>query len=186
MGETSMDARRPQHGFDLVVTPDARFMRLLRHDARRLGRMFIFTGLLLSITSLGTFLGEGAWFVAGLFGLPLGVVWCLVGLVNGPLHLRRNREVRAPVRYVFAADAIEWHTAYASLRLPWTTIRHVSRSPSAFRLDCVDRREPRYLCRSTLTPEQDAQVTAYLDERMTARLAAKTPVRPQPPLGDGG
>lgn len=146
--------------------------------------MFALVGLLLSITSLGTFMADGPWFLAGLFGIPFGVVWFLAGVISGPLYLRRNPDVLAPLRYVFTAEAIEWHTVHTSLRLPWTAIKHVSRSREAYRLDCVDRREPRYLCRTTLTPDQDAQVAAYLDERLAARLAATAPVRPSQPTED--
>ncbi|WP_446218846.1 hypothetical protein [Micromonospora sp. IBHARD004] len=184
MGDEKLNSVGLQNGFDLVVTPDARFARLLRRDLRRLNRMFAIVGLLLSITSIGTFAADGAWFLAGLFGIPFGVVWCLAGVINGPLHLRRNPEMLAPLRYVFTADAIEWHTVYTSLRLPWTAIKHVSRSREAYRVDCVDRHEPRYLCRTTLTSAQDAQLAAYLDERLAARLAAKTSVQPSPPTGD--
>ncbi|MCO1597914.1 hypothetical protein M8C17_22440 [Micromonospora sp. RHAY321] len=173
-----------RNGFDLLVTPDARFVRLLRRELRRTSRLFAIAGLLLCVTSLGTFLAEGAWFFAGLFGFPFGVVWCLAGVINGPLHVRRNPEILAPLRYVFTADAIEWHTVHASLRVPWTTIRHVSRSREAYRVDCADQREPRYLCRTTLTPDQDARLAAYLDERLAARLASKTSVQPSPPTGD--
>ncbi|MGY0002629.1 hypothetical protein [Micromonospora sp. I033] len=181
MGEEKLGNVSLHNGFDLLVTPDARFLRLLRRDLRRTSRMFAIAGLLLSVTSLGTFAADGGWFLAGLFGLPFGVVWCVAGVVNGPLHLRRNPELLAPLRYVFTADAIEWHTAHTSLRLRWTAITHVSRVREAYRLDCVDRPDPRYLCRTTLTAAQDAQLAAYLDERLTARLAAKASVQPLPP-----
>lgn len=173
-----------QDWFDLVVTPDARFVRLLRRNVRRTSLMFAITGLLLSITSLGTFMADGGWLLAGLFGLPFGVVWCLAGLVNGPLHRRRNPAMLAPLRYAFTPDAVEWHTAHASLRVPWTAIKHVSRSREAYRVDCADLHEARYLCRTTMTPAQDAQVAAYFDERLAARLNARTSVRPIPPTGN--
>ncbi|NYF57953.1 hypothetical protein [Micromonospora purpureochromogenes] len=183
MGDGEFSNVGLQNGFDLVVTPDARFVRLLRRDLRRTSRTFAFAGLLMSITSLGTFMAEGAWFLAGLVGLPFGVIWCFAGLINSLLHLRRNPEMLAPLRYVFTADAIEWHTVHTSLRLPWTAIKHVSRSREAYRVDCADRNEPRYLCRTTLTSTQDAQLAAYLDERLAARLAVKTSVQPMPPTG---
>lgn len=171
-----------QNGFDLVVAPDPRFVRFLKRSSRRGRRTFAAMGLLLIITSLGTFAADGPWLFAGLFGIPFGVICCLGVVVSGPRRLlRKNPEVLAPVRYAFTADAIEWHTVYTSLRLPWTAIKHVSRSREAYRLDCADRDEPRYLCRTTLTASQDAQLAAYLDERLAARLAAKTSVQPSPP-----
>ncbi|MCG5469563.1 hypothetical protein LADH09A_003478 [Micromonospora sp. LAH09] len=171
-------------GFDLLVTPDARFTRMLRRDLRRTSHVYVIAGLLLSITSLGTFMADGPWLLAGLFGLPFGVLWCFVGLINGTLYLRRNPEMLAPQRYAFTGSAIEWHTAHMSLRLPWTAIRHVSRTREAYRLDCADR-HPRYLCRTTLTPAEDGQIAAYLDERLAARLAAATPVPSMTPNGGG-
>lgn len=186
MGDGKVNSVGLQNGFDLVVTPDARFARLLRRDVRRTSQMFAIVGLLLSITSVGTFASDGLWFLAGLFGLPIGVIWCFSGLVNGPLHRRRNPDMLMPLRYVFTADAIEWHTVHASLRVPWTTIRRVTRSPEAYRLDCADRHEPRYLCRTTLTSGQDAQLAAYLDERLAARVADARPVQPSPPAGGHG
>ncbi|MET8123935.1 hypothetical protein [Micromonospora sp. NPDC005189] len=182
MGDEKVSDRGFRDGFDLLVTPDARFTRLLRRDLRRTSHTFAIAGMLLSITSLGTFMADGAWILAGLFGLPFGVVWCFAGVINGSLYLRRNPEMLAPVRYAFTAEAIEWHTVHTSLRLPWTAIKHVSRMREAYRLDCADQ-HPRYLCRTTLTPSQDAQVAAYLDERLAARLAAEKPVRPMPPSG---
>ncbi|MBQ0981619.1 MULTISPECIES: hypothetical protein [Micromonospora] len=184
MGDEKLSNVGLQDGFDLVVTPDARFARLLRRDVRRTSRTFAIAGLLLSITSLGTFMAEGAWFLAGLFGLPFGVIWCFAGLINGPLHLRRNPEMLAPLRYVFSTDAIEWHTVHTSLRVPWAAIQHVSRLREAYRVDCADRHEPRYLCRTTMTSGEDAQLAAYLDERLAARLTAKTSVQAMPPARD--
>lgn len=185
MGDEKLDEADVRGGFDLLVNPDVRFTRLLRRDLRRMSWLFVLSGLLLSITSLGTFTADGGWLLAGLFGLPFGVVWCFAGFVNGSVYLRRHAELRAPVRYVFTADAIEWHTAHAALRLPWTAIRHAVRMREAYRLDCADQ-QPRYLCRTTLTPAEDARVTAYLDERLAARLATEASVRPMPPSGGGG
>lgn len=184
MGDEKLDDANVRDGFDLLVTPDVRFTRLLRRDMRRLSYLFLIAGLLLTITSLGTFTADGGWLFAGLFGLPFGVVWFIAGLINGAAYLRRHAELSAPVRYVFTADAIEWHTAHAALRLPWTAIRHAVRVREAYRLDCADQ-QPRYLCRTTLTPAEDARVTAYLDERLAARLATKASVRPMPPVGAG-
>ncbi|MEV6813457.1 hypothetical protein, partial [Micromonospora sp. NPDC051296] len=136
-------------------------------------------GLLLILTSIGTFTADGAWLFAGLLGLPIGMIWCLAAVIEGPRRfLRRNPQMLAPVRCRFTADAIEWHTAVdVSLRLPWTAIKQIRRGREAYRLDCADQNEPRYLCRTTLTPAEDAQVAAYLDER----LAAKTSAQPSPP-----
>jgi hypothetical protein len=171
-----------QDGFELVVTPDARFVRFLLRGSRRIRQGFAIIGSLLVITSIGTFVADGLWFFAGLFGAPLGLIWFVGTVLDTPRrHLRKNPELRAPLRYVFTADAIEWHTAYASLRLPWTAIKHVSRAGEAYLLACADQHQPRYLCRTTLTPDQDARLEAYLDERLAARLAEKTPVRPSPP-----
>ncbi|WP_422733589.1 hypothetical protein ACN26Y_24585 [Micromonospora sp. WMMD558] len=157
MGDETGNSVGLENGFDLVVTPDARFARLLRRDVRRTSQMFAMVGLLLSVTSLGTFAADGLWFVAGLFGLPIGVIWCFAGVVNGPLHTRRNPDLLVPLRYVCTADAVEWHTVHTSLRVPWTAIEHATRSPAAYHLKCVDRQE-RYLCRTTLTAAEDAQL----------------------------
>ncbi|GLZ57795.1 hypothetical protein [Micromonospora sp. NBRC 107095] len=184
MSDEKLDEAGVRGGFDLLVTPDVRFTRLLRRDLRRMSWLFVISGLLLSITSLGTFTADGGWLLAGLFGVPFGAVWCIAGLINGSAYLRRHAELSAPVRYVFTAEAIEWHTAHAALRLPWTAIRHAVRMREAYRLDCADQ-QPRYLCRTTLAPAEDAQVAAYLDERLAARLAAEASVRPMPPVGDG-
>ncbi|MFF5052245.1 hypothetical protein ACFY1S_03545 [Micromonospora sp. NPDC000663] len=184
MGDERLDDGGFRGGFDLLVTPDVRYTRLLRRDLRRMSWLFVISGLLLSVTSLGTFTADGGWLFAGLFGLPFGVVWIVAGLINGSAYLRRHAELRAPVRYVFTAEAIEWHTAHAALRLPWTAIRHAVRLREAYRLDCADQ-QPRYLCRTTLTPAEDARVAAYLDERVAARLAAEASVRPMPPVGGG-
>jgi hypothetical protein len=168
--------------FDLVVTPDAQFARYLLRDNRRTRRMFIVVGLLLVTTSVGTLAADGLWPLAGLVGLPYGVICCLVAVINGPRRvLRRNPAILAPRRYIFTADAIEWHTVHTSLRLSWSAIKHVSRSPEAYRLERVDTREPAYLCRTTLTPAQDERLVTYLDDRLAARLAAAKPVVPSPP-----
>ncbi|MEU7927633.1 hypothetical protein [Micromonospora sp. NPDC049107] len=184
MGDEKLDDAGIRDGFDLLVTPDVRYTRLRRRDLRRMSLLFVISGLLLSITSLGTFSADGGWLLAGLFGLPFGVVWFVVGLINGSAYLRGHAELSAPVRYVFTAEAIEWHAAHATLRLPWTAIRHAVRMREAYRLDCADQ-QPRYLCRTTLTPAEDARLTAYLDERLAARLATEASVRPMPPVGAG-
>ncbi|MEU0550765.1 hypothetical protein [Micromonospora sp. NPDC005979] len=184
MGDEKIDDAGVGDGFDLLVTPDVRYTRSRRRDLRPLIFLLVISGLLLSITSLGTFTADGGWLLAGLFGLPFGVILFVAGLISGSAYLRRHAELSAPVRYVFTAEAIEWHTAHVALRLPWTAITHAVRMREAYRLDCADK-QPRYLCRTTLTPAEDARVTAYLDERLAARLATEASVRPMPPVGAG-
>lgn len=168
--------------FDLVVTPDTRFVRYLLRANRRNRQALVLIGLLLVITSVGTLAGDGLWFLAGLWGLPVGVMCCLGAIIDGPRRaLRRDPAIMAAQRFVFTADAIEWHTIHTSLRLSWSAIRHVSRSPEAYRLDRVDTKQPAYLCRTTLTPAQDERVASYLEARLAERLAAAKPVEPLPP-----
>jgi hypothetical protein len=173
--------------FDLVVTPDAGFVRYLLRGYRSTRRAFVFMGLLLMITSVGTFAvdgltADGLWFLVGLWGFPVGVISCLTGAISGPRRvLRGNPAILAPRRYVFTADAIEWHTAHISVRLSWSAIKHVSRSLEAYRLERVDTNKPAYLCRTTLTPVQDEWLAGYFDRQLAARLAAAKPVVPSPP-----
>jgi hypothetical protein len=181
LGDDKLSEQDIHDVFDLVITPDARYGRYLLQEERRNRRVIFFLGLLLMVTSVGALAADSAWSLAGLFGLPFGAMGLLAAVINGPRRiLRRNPELLAPRQYVFTADAIEWRTTHASSRVSWNAIKHASRSSEAYRLDRVDTNQPAYLCRTTLTSEQDARLAAYLDGRLATRSAATTPETPSP------
>ncbi|MEV6816861.1 hypothetical protein, partial [Micromonospora sp. NPDC051296] len=61
VGNGELSSAGPQNAFELVITPDTRFARFLLRGVRRTSRLSGAVGLLLILTSIGTFTADGAW-----------------------------------------------------------------------------------------------------------------------------
>jgi hypothetical protein len=162
-----------QAPIEMTITPDRTFARALhRIEMRQSIRLLLATAVLavlLIATSLGSTVAEDPWWtVFGFLGLAFGLV-LLVVVVAWPFQQRRSAGGAEPVRYVFGPDAVEWATEAATVRLAWTAVREVRALRHGYLIQRTDGGTAPLVCRTTLTPEQDAQLRRYF-----AGLAAKS------------
>jgi hypothetical protein len=161
---------------EMTVTADRTFGRSvwwadLRQNLR-LALMGVLVAAVLIVASLGATVAEQPWFtVVGLLGLAVGVL-LLVVVAAWPFQHRvhESSAIMQPVRYVFAPDGVEWTTESSAVRLFWPAIRGVRLLPYAYMINRSDGGAGHLICRTTLSPIQDAQLRAYF----AAHLAEKS------------
>jgi general stress protein CsbA len=152
---------------EMTVTADRAFGRSVWWADLRQNVRLAMTGILVAVVliaaSIGATVAESPWFtVIGLLGLAVGAL-LLVVVAAWPFQ-RRVREtspIMQPVRYVFAPDGVEWTTESSTVRLFWPAIRGVRLLPYAYMINRSDGGAGHLICRTTLTPIQDAQLRAY-------------------------
>ena len=149
----------------MTVTPDARFARYVLRPVRQFRRLLAILGSLLVATGVGSVVGESPLLLLGLMGVPCGVMCVVAAIRLRPRRLiRSNPRLLAPVRYVVGPDGVEWHTDVDSYRLSWAAVRQLRRAREAYVLVLAGRDVKRHVCRTTLTPEQDAELATRLEE----------------------
>lgn len=149
---------------EITITPDRAFGRAQRWvELRQSVRLLIGTALvalLLIATSLGATVAEAPWWsVFGFVGLAMGVVLLAV-VISWPFQ-QHGRPAPAATHYVLGPDALEWTNDATTVRLALSGVREVRRLRHGYLVSRTDGGTAPLICRTTLTPEQDAILRSY-------------------------